>query len=303
MRVLIITPFFKPNIGGAETFAEDLAIALAKKHTVHICTIKWTKPFLFKGTSGTKALSLLWRLFLSYRKLRKYRYERVYALGLTACLLCYIYRIKFNAIILTAISYGKYNFLLRFILNKADRIFIEGEVGKNQLIANKITSPIVPFEHWADKLRFYPVKHINEKLKVLFLGRPIKEKGMHIIKDCEKLTKGIDYEYVKDVPYTDLPKYYQMADVVVIPSIYYESYSRIVVEAALCGCVVITSNMGSLPEQVKNFGIIAPPIAEEFKRILEELNDNRRELDIIKAKTLRYANNNFTESNADCFLR
>jgi glycosyltransferase involved in cell wall biosynthesis len=303
-KALIITPFFKPNVGGAETFAEDLAKELSKKYIVHVCTIKWTKPFLFEGTSAFKALSLLFKLNIAYRKMRKNKYEKVYALGLIACFLCCFYRIRFHAIMLTLISYGKFSKLLKSILNNSEKVFIEGKTGKQDLIKKGIQeNKIVTFEHWADRSRFYPVEHTNRRLKVLFIGRPIKAKGRHIIEQCEKMTKGIDYEYIENVPYKNLPKHYQMADIVVIPSVYYESFSRIVVEAALCGCIVITSDMGSLPEQVKGFGFSVPPSAIYFKKLIEAFDLNRDALALKRLETILYANKNFTEKNAEVFLK
>ena len=50
-KVLIITPFWKPNIGGAETFAEDLSKALSKKYIVHVNSSykgRWTRLKTFK---------------------------------------------------------------------------------------------------------------------------------------------------------------------------------------------------------------------------------------------------------------
>ena len=81
-KVLILTPFFKPNVGGAETFAEDLAKALGKKYVVHICTIKWKKPIVWEGMNFAKSLYLLCKMARPlFRMNWKYKYHRVYALA------------------------------------------------------------------------------------------------------------------------------------------------------------------------------------------------------------------------------
>lgn len=47
----------------------------------------------------------------------------------------------------------------------------------------------------------------------------------------------------------ELVSYYSMADVFVLPS-YYESFSKVTLEAMACGLPVVASNMGGLPEMV-----------------------------------------------------
>jgi len=61
----------------------------------------------------------------------------------------------------------------------------------------------------------------------------------------------VDFEYAIDIPNEDMPGLFQVADVLVVPSLYAESPNRVVAEGAACGCVVITSNKGALPEQVR----------------------------------------------------
>ena len=65
---------------------------------------------------------------------------------------------------------------------------------------------------------------------------------------------GVDFVYVQNVPNKDLPSYFQMADILVVPSLYDESPNRVVAEGAACGCVIVTSDRGALAEQVKDFG-------------------------------------------------
>jgi glycosyltransferase involved in cell wall biosynthesis len=69
----------------------------------------------------------------------------------------------------------------------------------------------------------------------------------------EKYVKIIDY-----VPEEDLPKFYNLADVFVFPSIY-EGFGFPPLEAMACGTPVITSNASSLPEVVGGAGIMLDP--------------------------------------------
>jgi glycosyltransferase involved in cell wall biosynthesis len=303
-KALIITPFCYPNVGGAETFSEDLAKALSKKYVVHICTIDWKKPILWQGLPLFKGLKLLLRLNFGYRKMRKrYTYEKVYASGLIGSAVCVLNRVKFNAVILSLYGFKSQNLIIKYILNKADKVFVEGNrCALDMIIAGIDEGKIRRFQHWCDQSRFQYVVRNHKRLKVLFIGRAIKIKGKHIIKGCEKLTTGIDYEYIENVPYKDLPRHYQMADVCVVPSLYSESFSRVVVEAASCGCIIIASNYGSLPEMVTPFGKCIEPTSYNFATELNRLKNNMLGVEALQVKTAYYAKEHFSEKNAEVFL-
>lgn len=302
-KALIITPFFAPNRGGAETFAEDLAKALSKKYLVHVCTIKWTKPIIWEGMDFRKALVLAYKLFFPLLKMNlKYKYKKVYALGLIPTFLCWLFRMKFSSIMLALYDFKKPNLFTR-MLNNAENVFVEGERGRNDMLSLGIPyERIKKFQHWCDQTRFFWKERANERLKVVFVGRPIKIKGKHIVEECETMTKGIDYEYIENVPYEDLPKHYQMADVCIIPSLYSEGFSRVVIESASCGCAVLTSDKGALPELVEGFGKCVSPTAKNFMNQLNLLKIRKKELEKVQINTAIYAQENFNVKNAEVFL-
>jgi glycosyltransferase involved in cell wall biosynthesis len=301
-KALIITPFFRPNVGGAETFAEDLAKAIAKKYNVHICTIKWTKPIHWEGMNFWKAFIMAKRLlFPLIRMTRKYKYEKVYALGLIPSFLCAALNIKFSSVILALYDFKRPSWFSWF-LNKSDKVFVEGVKGKNDMInAGVKHEKIVMFQHWCDQSIFCYKPKNNEIMKVVFVGRPIWIKGKHVIEACQKITKGIEYDFVENVPYQDLPKHYQMADVCVVPSLYSEGFSRVVIEAASCGCALLTSDKGALPELVSPFGKCIDPTPDKFAEMLEKLKHYRQALEKVQMLTIVYASENFSEKNAEVF--
>ena len=302
-QALIITPFYRPNIGGAETFAEDLAKVISKKYIVHICTIKWKKPILWQGKNILGGVYFLFKLLPSLWKMRKYKYDKVYALGFISSFACILLRINFSAIILCLHDFKRKSLFVTYILNKSKWVFVEGSRCKEDMLTAGVNEEkIIKFQHWCDQSKFQYVIRNHKRLKVLFIGRAIKIKGRHIIEKCEKMTEGIDYEYVTSVPYEELPKYYQMADVCVVPSLYTESFSRVVCEAASSGCVVIASNYGSLPEMVTPFGKCIVPTAENFAKELNKLNDNKMKLEGIQVTTAWYAKKWFSNRNAEVFL-
>jgi glycosyltransferase involved in cell wall biosynthesis len=53
--------------------------------------------------------------------------------------------------------------------------------------------------------------------------------------------------------------YMRAADIVVVPSIVKEQYGRVVSEAMACGCAVIVSNIGALPELIGDTGVTVEP--------------------------------------------
>ncbi|MFZ2602715.1 MAG: glycosyltransferase family 4 protein [Candidatus Omnitrophota bacterium] len=303
-KALIVTPFYKPNIGGGETFAEDLFWALSKKYKVGICTIKWDKQIIWQGMNLWKAFDLIKKLTPEViSKIRQNNYQKVYALGLISAFICWILGVKFSAIMLALYDFKKPHFLYTRILNAADKVFVEGNSGYEDMKSLGINdNKIILFQHWVDQNKFKYMPRNNEKMKVLFVGRPIKIKGKHIIKECENLTKDIIYEYIENVPYDLLASFYQSADVVVVPSLYSEGFSRVVVEAASCGCALLTSIRGALPELVKGFGIVIIPTPQRFALKLTELNNDRKRLFHLQLKSLKYSKEHFSEKNAEVFL-
>jgi glycosyltransferase involved in cell wall biosynthesis len=59
--------------------------------------------------------------------------------------------------------------------------------------------------------------------------------------------------------HTAMPDYMRAADIVVLPSIVKEQYGRVAPEAMACGCAVIVSDIGALPELVGDTGLKVPP--------------------------------------------
>jgi len=303
-KALIITPFFRPNIGGAETFAEDLARVVSNKYFTCICTIDWKKPMVWQGLSLFRGLVALVRLNSAYRKMPKnLKYEKVYALGIIASAVCVLNKVKFNAVILALYDFKKQHPIFTRIINAAERVFVEGDKGKQDMLKLGIpANKIIKFQHWCDQSRFQYVVRNHKRLEVLFIGRPIKIKGKHIIEECETMTEDIYYEYVENVPYKELPDYYKWADVVVVPSLYSEGFSRVVIEAASSGCILVTSNRGALPELVKGFGICIEPTAINYCNTLNKLKSNMLKVEGLQVKTAWYAKKHFSAKNAEVFL-
>ena len=81
--------------------------------------------------------------------------------------------------------------------------------------------------------------------------------------------------FLGSVDYIDLHKYYNLADVLCIPSQYEEGYGRVAMEAVACGLPVVGSNKGGIPEAVsEEVSILADPTVDNLEKIILRLYQN-----------------------------
>lgn len=86
-----------------------------------------------------------------------------------------------------------------------------------------------------------------------------------------------DVTFTGKILYQDMPMYYNLADVVVFPTMRSESFGLVAAEAMACGKAVVASRIGEIPEFIadNNDGVlIKPGDVEDLKnRMLEVLED------------------------------
>lgn len=283
----------------------------------------WFKPGnVWKGVSLRNAFLVFPKMaLLSLCLLMKKRYKIVHGQGLLsgliAVLLKKIFRCKAYITLLALYEFKDkpqwFQSICRWIFLNSDCVFVEGLSGEQDMWScfysklkhmgdiKKFKVNVKQFNHWVDQSIFYPPENRpNDKIRVLFIGRPIPEKGKHIVEEAERLLNDkekYEFIYVEDVEYKDLPHYYQMADICVVPSLYSEGYSRVVAESASCGCAVITSDRGSLPEMVRGWGAI-------FNSTVRGLIDTIEFADHKKGQfqSIEYSKQKFSKKNSEVFI-
>lgn len=342
-KVLILTPFYSPNIGGAETYTEALVNEAVKKHDIHVLTylpfrgsaaeieiknkvlikrIHWPfkPPTVWKGTT-LKNLLLVWPklMWVAWHECRLYEYDTVHAQGIIAASIALILkrRFKVNVVVTTLALYGfkceekgifarTFKALVSFVLNRCDHLFAEGITGCDDLMRAGVKGGINCFQHWVDTEKLKPKKIESPNLSILFVGRPIPEKGIDIIKNVQKMFKDrkedLTFMYAENMKYEHLIECYEIADILVVPSLYAEGFVRVVVEAAACGCAIIASDRGALKEMVSPFGRVCEPEPTWFFNCIYTWYHDRGLLKIRQDHAREYAVKNFSPKNAEVMI-
>lgn len=103
--------------------------------------------------------------------------------------------------------------------------------------------------------------------------------------DLEKMANSLGIEdrvlFTGRIPYEDMPKYYNIAEVIAFPTLRTECFPLVALEAMSCGKPIVASRIGGLMEIIKDGidGILAEPgdISDLEKKLLMLFdNDNLR---------------------------
>lgn len=202
----------------------------------------------------------------------------------------------------------------RLSLKKADRICTISKFLRDVLIQGGIEEEkISVISTGLDVNKFFPdmVKKKGHEIKIIYVGRLVKNKGVHIILRALRLLldegrnvqvwlvgdgaeKEILQKMVADLGIGEkvrfwgkvdndrLPSLYNSCDIAVFPTIHSEGLGKAVLEAEGCGLPVIVSDVGSLPSLAADGqGFVIPPeddivLCETVGRLADSVELRRR---------------------------
>jgi len=149
-------------------------------------------------------------------------------------------------------------------------------------------------------------KKTKKKLVISYFGRITPEKGLHILLKSLKNINFKKWQFFLDIDQVEnklyfseikktiqnnfeknkikyiscdhysIAKYMSISDIVVLPSIHEEQYGRVIQEAVACGAITVGSNIGGIPEIIKDKDLLFEPgNHEQLSKILNKLNDKR----------------------------
>ncbi|MBT3303920.1 glycosyltransferase family 4 protein [Candidatus Woesearchaeota archaeon] len=188
---------------------------------------------------------------------------------------------------------------------------------KNELEKLGIKREIKVISNGVDTELFSPKKHTkSEKLRILYVGRLSKEKGINkLITACSKLNydyclkiigsgdkemqlkklandSKINCEFLGKKPQSELPNYYSEADVLVIPSLK-EPFGFVTLEALSCGTPVIGSNIGGMRDVIDNtVGIKVKP--GSLAELVNALKEMQKKAEGLRKKCREYIIKNYS---------
>lgn len=98
-------------------------------------------------------------------------------------------------------------------------------------------------------------------------------------------------EYMGDQ--TNIKNFYEKISLLIVPSLTYEGYSRVIIEAASNGIPVISNNIGGIPESMGNSGILIDTkssdneMVNKYKSAIDKILNNSKNYHIYSEKAIR----------------
>jgi glycosyltransferase involved in cell wall biosynthesis len=365
MNILILSPFFRPNVGGVETHLNDLCEYFRTENKVFVITyqpltnnakspnieasknlevfrLPWFRGTLFFDFAKYPILEFLYltpALFMFSAQFvikRRKQIDVIHAHGLNAAFIAKFLGRAFNKKIVTTI-HAVYEAgpimsnLIRWIFISSDVILALSERSKKNLMKFGIPETKIEISRqWVDQNKFKPLnrtqlrveKGLGQKFVILFVGRFIETKGVRILLEgASKMSENIVFLFLGSGPLEseiknaadahsniilvgkvseeDLINYYNIADVLAVPSMQGEGAPRVVLEALSCGLPVLASNKGCLPDLINSdVGWLMEPTVEDFLNKIIQILDDPSQLEVRSLNCRKYAETLFSPKNA-----
>jgi len=119
--------------------------------------------------------------------------------------------------------------------------------------------------------------NLSESSWKLLIAGTVDEK---YLKHLNKINNSIQIEYLG---YEDSSKFFEMIDVLIVPSLWNEPFGRVVIESILHSKPVIASNVGGIPELlINNKQFVFRPKVKELRTLIQKIILNSNFLDEFK---------------------
>ena len=151
----------------------------------------------------------------------------------------------------------------------------------------------------------------NRSIKFIIIGKGPEEEGIRA--RAKELGIYDRFLFINSVPYHDMPKFFNMSDIFVLPSIptktWQEQLGMVLIESMACGLPVISAYSGSIPEVVGDSGILVQPndphsLAEGMKKLVKDENLRKKYSLMGREKVLKnYNSKNISSKIGEIFER
>ncbi|HIH72981.1 MAG: Uncharacterized protein XD43_0404 [Thermococcales archaeon 44_46] len=180
---------------------------------------------------------------------------------------------------------------------------------KISVLYNPISPEIVPNISKEEARQYLNLP--EDKTIVLFVGTLTELKGAHLIPKIAKEVPGHLFVVVGDGPlrkmFTKSPlknvlyvgyqpmeilrHYYKASDILLVPSLWYEPFGRVIIEGAVNGCYVVGSDKGAIPELIHwiGYGTSVPPQSKYFAEAIKNAPQTAKH-EKLKTKIIDYSN-------------
>jgi glycosyltransferase involved in cell wall biosynthesis len=284
MKILIYSPQFYPAVGGLETVVELLAREfVAQGHEVKlVCQIpdedsKKTFSYeVYRRPSPMKLIQLT-------RWCNVYFQPNISLKGLYPLLLVpkpWVVAHN-NWYSRSSGSLGWQDILKNWVTHLATNISV------SQAVAKRIPAPSIVIPNPYHQQIFHFMPEIKRDRTLVFLGRLVSQKGVDVLLDAIAQLKqkeyGIDLTIIGDGPEApllkkraenleildqvqfigiqtgkELAQFLNRHHILVVPSRLGEAFGLVALEGIACGCVVVGTSVGGLPEAIGPCGITFP---------------------------------------------
>ncbi len=296
MNILIISLSFYPDTGGQETVMYLLGKQfIAKGHSVIVYTHSQSNQRVLEGMQvfrNTSSINFL-------RLLKKTDIILEANVSLRTGLFCSIFSNKWFLVHHTFYEHGNLftgrikKWFTRFAHNITVSTFMQRKLGIESIVLyNPYNSVFKNFNNTRQKEFLYVGRLVSDKgIKLLINAFALlNEKAIltlcgegneeHELRELVELLGIQDkVNFVGGKTPNEICDLYNDHKIVIVPSDWDEPFGLVAIEALACGCKVIVSNRGGLPEAVGNFGIIIDVNnSEQFryamlKALLSDINE------------------------------